>query len=1011
MSFNENTRVKIPAILTLTRLGYDYLSLKNQKWDEKTNIFPDIFFAALQRLNPAVEYGELEKLFLKIQTILDNDDLGREFYDLLISGSEMKLIDFENFANNTLNVVTELPCMNEDDEFRPDITLLINGLPLVFIEVKKPNNREGIIAERDRINKRFKNKKFRRFINILQLLLFSNNMEYEPEDTDPIQGAFYSTVSKDKAFFNQFKEEHKAGLFGLLKNEDMAVEDFVLKDTNNPTIKYSKEFLTNKHPDTPTNRIILALLEPERFNNILRYGFAYVEYADKEGRRHLEKHIMRYPQFFASLAIQKKLTAGVKKGIIWHTQGSGKTALAYFNVKWLTEYFQKQQIIPKFYFIVDRIDLRDQAIREFTMRGLRINRIDSKEEFIRDLQMTSTLTGDSGQQEITVLNIQKFSEESKASVTKDYDINTQRVYFIDEAHRSYNPKGSFLANLMQSDPNAIVISLTGTPLLGKGEARLSSTSVFGDYIHKYYYNQSIADGYTLRLIREDIENKYKLKLKEVFEQIEVPEGDTRIKYVYAHKNFCTPLLEYVLEDLRSSRIRCNDDTIGGLVVCHSSEQAELLYRLFTEQRQNKTKDTHMPNTAALILHDADDKKTRKANIEDFKDGKIDLLFVFNMLLTGFDAPRLKKLYLGRVIKEHNLLQALTRVNRPYRDFRYGYVVDFADIRQAFDKTNKAYWKELQSDWGKDIKGYTQLFKSQEEIDRELADIKNKLWIYDTTNAEEFQRQISAIQDKNTLLDIRKALQSAKELYNLIRYFGYAELLSKLDFQQFKRLFDEVDNRIALLNQREALKSGVDIIGLLNEALEDTVFVFRKRGEEKLDLLANDFTEKLGQVRRKLSETIDKGDPLWISLVDELNRLFKDKNLEEMNAEDMESGLRILHAIYAKVSELNRQEQQLLVKYANDPKYVRIHKTLTRENSLTIAEQKLFVVLKTIKEITDEELLLSDLLNNESYFDSFVLQQVAKQFETNKINLNPATAKLVKHNIVREYENEWDGVAV
>ncbi|MBF4360380.1 UvrB domain 3-containing protein, partial [Vibrio anguillarum] len=108
------------------------------------------------------------------------------------------------------------------------------------------------------------------------------------------------------------------------------------------------------------------------------------------------------------------------------------------------------------------------------------------------------------------------------------------------------------------------------------------------------------------------------------------------------------------------------------------------------------KQAHKVSNAALILHDVGTKQERKDWVEDFKAGKIDLLFVYNMLLTGFDAKRLKKLYLGRVIRKHNLLQALTRVNRTYKDFRYGYVVDFADIRKEFDATNKAYFDELQS---------------------------------------------------------------------------------------------------------------------------------------------------------------------------------------------------------------------------------------------------------------------------------------------------------------------------
>src|SRR3989338_850216 len=130
---------------------------------------------------------------------------------------------------------------------------------------------------------------------------------------------------------------------------------------------------------------------------------------------------------------------------------------------------------------------------------------------------------------------------------------------------------------------------------------------------------------------------------------------------------------------------------------------------------------------SLILHDVGNTDDRKQEIEDFKDGKIDILFVYNMLLTGFDAKRLKKLYLGRVIKAHNLLQALTRVNRTYKDFRYGYVVDFADIRKEFDATNKAYFDELQAELGDELEHYSNLFKSAEEITQEIEAIKDILF--------------------------------------------------------------------------------------------------------------------------------------------------------------------------------------------------------------------------------------------------------------------------------------------
>lgn len=566
-----------------------------------------------------------------------------------------------------------------------------------------------------------------------------------------------------------------------------------------------------------------------------------------------------------------------------------------------------------------------------------------------------------------------------------------------------------MANLAQSDPNAIIISLTGTPLLGKGEKRIASTGIFGDYIHKYYYNQSIADGYTLRLIREEIETEYKIRLKEIFEKLEVKQGDAQKKQILAHEKFCTPLLEYVVTDLRKARIQHNDDSIGGMVVCDSSEQAEMLSKLFKENYEDKAKDKHTPNSAALILHNEGDKQSRKDDIKSFKNGKIDILFVYNMLLTGFDAPRLKKLYLGRVIKEHNLLQTLTRVNRPYNDFRYGYVVDFADIKAEFDKTNQAYWKELQSDWGDDMSGYENLFKSADEIRSDIEDIKNILWEYDTKNAEIFQQQISEIKDKSLLLDLVKALRKAAELFNLIRLNGYDDLLDKLDFHKFKILQSEAEHRIALINQKDALSSGEDITGLLNEALEDSIFMFRKTGETQLDLAANTFKDTLHRTREMMGQTPDKKDPEWISLKDEIERLLRDKNWEEASAEDINKGTKILEGIYSRIAELNRKDSLLAQKYNNDVKYVRLHKEFMRQG-LSKNEQQVFNILIGIKTDTDEKLLNSDILNsNESYFDGYIQQQVVLKFRDGGVHLNPEVAKLVKNAIVKEYTNEREGI--
>jgi len=836
MVFSEDSRVKIPCILHLVSLGYQYLSIKNASWDEETNIFSDIFKDAIARINSGMKSDDIGRLLDDVKLTLDYEDLGKAFYEKLTERSGIKLIDFANFSNNSFHVITELTYKNGDEEFRPDIILLINGMPLVFIEVKKPNNKEGVLSERNRINQRFQNPKFRRFVNITQLMVFSNNMEYDDGSPEPIEGAFYASSSYRKPIFNYFREEEKLNLAVLLAPEDDDIENAVLQDNNLNVIKHSPEFLTNKSPNTPTNRICTSLFSKDRLSFLLQYALAYVNETDGP-----QKHVMRYPQLFATKAIEKKLNEGVKKGIIWHTQGSGKTALTYYNVGFLTDYFQRQSVIPKFYFIVDRLDLLIQAQREFSSRGLVVHTINSRAEFAKDIKATKVIHNHSGKAEITVVNIQKFRDDPDVVRTEDYDVTIQRVYFLDEVHRSYNPKGSFLANLSQSDRNAIKIGLTGTPLLGDD---YNSRTLFGDYIHWYYYNSSIDDGYTLRLIREEIATNYKIALQKALQEVKIQQGDIEKKLVYAHPRFVEPMLDYIIQDFEKSRGALNDSSIGGMVICDSSEQAKQLYEVFenkyavkaqlheanytcyelpkvAEEKSSYSAQKQRANkvqNAALILHDIGTKEERKQWVEDFKAGKIDFLFVFNMLLTGFDAKRLKKLYLGRVIRRHNLLQALTRVNRTYNDFRYGYVVDFADITKEFDKTNKAYFDELQSELGDEMEHYSNLFKSAEEIAEEIESIKDVLFRFDIGNAEVFSQQISQLQDRAQMQALKKALADAKSLYNMIRLQGDYALLANLDFQKLNQLYQETSNRLDLLNLKESIENSTDNTNLLNVAL-------------------------------------------------------------------------------------------------------------------------------------------------------------------------------------------------
>lgn len=1021
MKFNEDSRVKIPAILHLMRLGYEYLSLKNAKWDESTNIFTDVFLESIERINPDLSSHDAARLFDEVSLMLENEDLGRAFYEKLIARSGMRLIDFENFDNNAFHVVTELPCKKDDEEFRPDITLLINGMPLVFIEVKKPNNLDGIQAEHKRIETRFQNPKFRKFINSTQLILFSNNMEYDDESLVPLQGAFYSSTSYTKPAFNYFREEEEFDIDNVLQPLDPAVEEFVLKDNNLVSIRNQPEFITNKHFNKPTNRICTSLFKRDRLLFLLQYSIAYVK--DSKG---LQKHVMRYPQLFATKAIERKLDEGIRKGIIWHTQGSGKTALTYYNVKYLTDYYQKKSVIPKFYFIVDRIDLLIQAAREFTARGLTVYKIDSREDFAKDIKSTSVIHNNSGKAEITVVNIQKFKDDPDVVRNTDYNVNIQRVYFMDEVHRSYNPKGSFLANLNESDRNAIKIGLTGTPLLGTD---YNSRSLFGGYIHKYYYNLSIKDGYTLRLIREEIETSYKLSLQEALKEIEILKGDADRKVIYAHEKFVEPMLKYIVDDFERSRISMNDNSIGGLVVCESSDQAKKMHEIFQKvyarqgeqvkavqmaaepvvAYQSKKSEQRRVKSAALILHDVGTKQDRKDWVEDFKDGKYDLLFVYNMLLTGFDAPRLKKLYIGRVIKAHNLLQTLTRVNRTYKEFRYGYVVDFAGIEQQFKKTSQDYFNELQNELGDELQSYSDLFLTEAEIAVQISEIKEVLFHFDTQNAENFSMQISQISDRATMLEITRALNNVKSLYNLIRMSGNYEMLDKLDFQKLTILSREANNHLSLINTKEALENNVDTTNLLNVALEDVLFTFTKVKEEEL-ILADKLRDVLRRTREMLAGNFDQKDPIFVSLKEELERLFKKKNLSEIEAEEMRENIDSLNSIYERGKELERKNQLLRAKYENDVKYTRLHKRLMEKDPLTESEAKLFEALQSLKKEIDAQVLQnSHMLDNESYVEKMMMKIVVNELhKKHHLGLNPEKTRRINGLLVKEYMDEYHG---
>lgn len=1067
--FNEATRVQMPAMVHLTRLGYSYFGKINEDmagnvYDPDTNILIDVFKQQFEFLNPSAK-GEFGQTFRAIRQELANDDLGKSFYKRLTTASPVRLIDFENPQNNSFHFTAEFTCKNGQDEFRPDITLFVNGLPLCFIEVKKPNNHGGIVAESKRMNhERFPNRKFRRFINITQLMIFSNNMEYDTMGgIVPIQGAFYCTAARESAPFNCFREENPSNLpiapfikeypYENIKQDE---EKRILSDFNCQVIHHTPEYQTNLDVNTPTNRILTSMCSPERLLFLIKYGIAYVK-MEKEVDGKIEstdqKHIMRYQQMFASLAIREQLRDGATSGVVWHTQGSGKTALSYYLTYVLSDYYAKHNMVAKFYFIVDRIDLLEQATQEFEARGLVVSTANTRAELIAQFRNNHAQEGNSGHPEITVVNIQRFAEDKEKVNLPAYAINLQRIFIMDEAHRGYKPGGCFLANLFDADPNSVKIALTGTPLL---KSDCASSVVFQRYFHTYYYDRSIADGYTLKIIREDIETSYKERLSEVYDKLEtlVQKKDIKRSQIIEHESYVNELAHYISDDLRQFRKIQGDDTLGGMVICETSEQARKLYEAFqhmpdggqTQTIQIKMGDQvwmaaeampmygtkKKPLRVGLILHDSDDKETRKQIIKDFKKNmSIDLLIVFNMLLTGFDAPRLKRLYFGRKLKDHNLLQALTRVNRPYKDNRYGYVIDFANIKRNFEETNEAYLKELnrfnnpdEVDGDHTTDTFSQVIEDPEELIRQMRDVRQTLFDYTTNNVEEFSSEISSIEDKQVLLDLKKTLISAKDCANIVRTFGdddLKEAFGKLEITRLPDMLKEVQHHIDIINQKEAFAVSDETKQLVNEAMQDIRFNFSKIGEEEMKMIAGgrELQDKWSVAIRKFTENTDPDDPEYITLRDAFMQRFKEHgfvvdSIAKFNQESKE-----LDEIIERLVKLQESNNRLLKKYNGDTKFANVHKRIREENKRRFAEHKaaifsyyddnIVAILTDIKSEIDQKVYdRNDILKKDEYFEMTVMTEIAQAlYNYPTIEPQMDDFSFIQTRIARQYINQYN----
>ncbi len=969
LKFNEDTRVKIPATIHFLRLGYNYQSLKDDKLDLdfNTKIFINRFKPAIEKINnKKLSYDDIKQLLEEINNLIKNNDLGKEFYYRLINPQDkLKLIDFENIQNNDFSIVDELPFSITPDSdigsFRPDINILINGMPLAFLEVKKPNNNGGIQKEFVRmINDRLKNTEFKKYFNLIQMVSFSNNMEYEESDEaeDVRAGSFYTTPNGNNTSFSFFREDDELYHVNYKYKEinEEKIKDITKDLGYDKKIVDTDEFKENMKITTPCNKFVTSVYDKERLLYLLYYGILYIN------EKIPQKHIMRYPQFFATRKIIERLESGGKGGIIWHTQGSGKTALAAYSNRVIKDYYAKKNIVARFFFVVDRIDLLRQASTEFENRGFSVINCNNKSEFSEELNKSlSTKNLNDAIGEYCVVNIQKFEGEMP-NAKNDYNANVQRIFFVDEAHRSYSTNGEFFKNLMICDTDGVYIALTGTPLLSKKER---SNLKFGDYIHKYFYDKSIADGYTLRIKKEDIDTIAK---KEIKQNLDIEDNKLENKDVYESDAYVLALGKFIERDFKNFRFQNTDNTIGGMIVCKTNTQARKVHKWFEENSELRT---------GLVITDATDPTQNKINKENqlnFRNDNFpDLLVVNLMLTTGYDVKRLKKMYLLRGPHAQNLLQTISRVNRPYKSpngkvYRYGYIVDFVDIEREYNNTIEAYIRELEADMNDNgenegslsgiVIGIDDINKKYQKYLEELKDI------IDIDNLERFSKHLINL-NRDALLKIRRLLNGIRDCETeFIISRKKDKYITQEESEKYKALKRAVQERIDFINLSSDTVGMMDVIS--NEEVVEILYDFIKTKITILDLskfdIKNDprirkFVDISTQIQNVIKNNKNKEDIQVRKLNELLEEVFDKLNISDLD--NMDELTEQLKEALEKAKEINKKNDELSITYGGNFAFVKTYQDLTEDEDIdkSIIQGVLKVVYDEIASFYNRDIFL------------------------------------------------------
>lgn len=728
---NEMTTSQRPAIEVLQKLGYKYISedenkkLRNNILTEV--IFKDILAKKLNEINSYEYKGEKYKfsastigqaiknlnedlvtgLISTNEKIYDLLTLGKSYQENMVDGTkrsfDIKYIDFEHPENNDFYVTEEFSVlrMNGKDYARPDIVLFVNGIPLAVIECK-----DASVPIIQAISQNIRNQKpdyIPQLFKFIQIVMAANKNETK-----------YATCGTPDKFWSTWNEQY------VEKQNELLDKTVIGRQV------------------TKQDRDIISLFEKERFLELIK-DFIIFEAGKKK--------ICRYQQYFAVKAMLERIKHDQKGGVVWHTQGSGKSITMVYITKKLME--DKEIKNPQVVIVTDRVDLDKQIHKTFNRIGVEAARAttgNNLTELIKD-EKIRVIT--------TVVN--KFETVVKSGITVDAP-NT--FILVDEGHRTQY--GEINRRMQEVFKRAIYISFTGTPIMKKDRNIFDK---FGGLIHKYSLDDALKDKAIVPLIYEG---------KMVDQEVSKEAIDMRLDMLT--RNLTSEQKNEVMmkwskfEKVASSEQRLEliawdiaknyNETLKGtgfnaMLACNKKVEAVKYYNIFKDE---------FPELEVAVVISSPDMREGEGSIDEdtndivkkfyinaisnykneeeyeetikskFINGDIDILIVVDKLLTGFDAPRASTLYLDKQIKEHNLLQAIARVNRLCDGKDYGYIVDYRGLLGELDKALTMYQDAgLEEFKEEDIKSsvyyidteINNMFEAYEDLKGLFKDIKNK----------------------------------------------------------------------------------------------------------------------------------------------------------------------------------------------------------------------------------------------------------------------------------------------